>query len=238
LAVSKNNLKGQQKWRKGTLHVVGILCLISILLLACSMSYTVIPTAEPSPTSAAIPTVTFLPTWTPLPVPTSTTVALDFIALMCNADWMNGEQHLTACPDASADYSGGYARMFKALPKGFPLDTQALLMVPNANVLFLRYPSFTVRTNDRFRTRLLCGTSAPCDIEFALDYYDANDKYREFMNWDYKTGDDPIKVDLDLSTLAGQSVDFVLTLRLYHQIESPQHDNGLWVAPHIYRPTP
>ena len=199
--------------------------------------------ATVSPTLATVPTVTLIPTVTPVPSPTSMpsdppgTIALDFIALLCNADWMNGAQHLAACPAVNADQSGGYAATSDALSDQFP-NTPVLLMVPNANALFLRYPAFQVGAHDRFHTTLLCGTSASCDVQFALEYYDAQGKYHEFMKWDYKTGAPPIVVDLDLSALAGQSVDLVLTLRLFHAIESPQHDNGLWVAPHIYRPLP
>ncbi len=83
---------------------------------------------------------------------------------------------------------------------------------------------------------LLCETSAPCDVQFALEYYDSQGKYHEFLEWNYKTSEPPIIVDAELSALAGQRVDFVLTLRLFHSAESPQHDNGHWIAPRIYRP--
>ncbi|RPJ29495.1 MAG: hypothetical protein EHM33_00570 [Chloroflexi bacterium] len=241
-------LKNAVKWGERTLQVFLSLCLIPVLLPACSMSYTIGPSTtvevEASPTHAALPTVTLIPTLAPLPSPTFIppdplgTIALDFVALLCNADWMNGAEHLTPCPGDDADHSGGYATRHKAAPREYPADTPILLMVPNATALFLRYPSYKVGAGDRFRTTLLCGTAAPCDVQFALEYYDAQGNYYEFMEWNYKTGDTPIAVDFDLSAIAGQSVDFVLTLRLFHAIESSQHDNGLWVAPHIYRPSP
>jgi hypothetical protein len=101
----------------------------------------------------------------------------------------------------------------------------------------LRYPSFTVHAGDRFRATLRCQVNAPCDIEYALEYYDAVGKYHSpFMSWAYRAGDPPINVDTDLSMLAGQTVDFVLTLRA--QNDTPQQDYSLWIAPHIYRPNP
>ncbi|HSB00862.1 MAG TPA: hypothetical protein VLE49_09440 [Anaerolineales bacterium] len=242
-------MKIPQKQRGATLHVLlASFCLIALLLSACEVSFATVPVppteVQASPTVAAPPTVTLIPTLAPLPSPTSMpsdplgTIALDFIALLCNADWMNGAYHLTPCPAANADASGGYATRLDSAPEGFPAHTPVLLMVPNANALFLRYPPFRVHTGDRFRTTLLCATSAPCDVEFALEYYDSKGKYHEFLQWGYRTGDPPIEIDGDLSTLSGQDIDFVLTLRLFHAIESPQHDNGLWVAPHIYRPGP
>ncbi len=217
------------------------LCLFSLILSACAptANNTSIPTpvlVEPSPFFTPIPT------FTPTISPTSTsiaslgTVALDFVALLCNAEWMNGTHKLTPCPHPNADLSGGYAATLDPSLEGLPATVPILLMVPTANAFFLRYPSFMVGANDRFRAALRCPTPMPCDVQFALEYYDANGKYHEFMAWDYKAGEDPISVDADLSSLTGQSVDFVLTLRLFHTIENTQQDNGIWIAPHIYRP--
>ncbi|NOT03462.1 MAG: hypothetical protein HOP27_02565 [Anaerolineales bacterium] len=217
------------------------LCLLSLIPSACapSASSTSIPTpvvVEPSPIFTAIPT--FTPTVSPTSTPIASlgTIALDFTALLCNAEWMNGAHKLTPCPPLNADLSGGYAATLDPRLEGLPANVPALLIVPTANAFFLRYPSFTVGAKDRFRATLQCPSSMPCDVQFALEYYDANGKYHEFMAWDYKAGEDPINVDADLSSLTGQSVDFVLTLRLFHAIENTQQDNGIWIAPHIYRP--
>jgi hypothetical protein len=223
-----------------------ILCSVFILLAACTqISVSTLQPATQVSASATLPpasTFTPVPTFTSIPQPTSTpsdslgTIGLDFIALLCNADWMNGAVHLTPCPNSSADLSAGSATAFHAPTKEFT-DITILRMVPNANALFLRYPAYKVSAGDRFRTTLLCENSAPCDVQFALEYYDADNKYHDsFQTWDYKTGDQPIAVDVDLSPLASQKVDFVLALRLSHQIQDSEHDNGLWIAPHIYRP--
>ena len=49
-------------------------------------------------------------------------------------------------------------------------------------------------------------------------------------------GDPEINVDADLSALADQTVDLTLVLRLFHDLTDPQQDNGLWIAPRIFRP--
>lgn len=135
------------------------LCLFSLLLAACApkgMS-TPIPPVE---TNTA-PVFTPIPTLTPTAIPTDTpyaslgTIALDFIGLLCNAEWMNGAQHLTTCPAASADHSGGFATLTDPIPEGLPAHAPVLLTIPPWNgygALFLRYPSFTVGANDRFRS--------------------------------------------------------------------------------------
>ncbi len=217
-----------------------ILSIILIFTSACGSlnSPTTAPTiaaTQPIPTATEIP-----PTIAPPTLPAALgTIALDFAALLCDAQWMNGGQHLTACPSATADHSGGYATVVDPASEGVPANTPVILTYAGTNspALFLRYPSFAVHAGDRFRATLRCQVDAPCDVEYALEYYDANGKYHSpFISWAHRAGDPPINVDTDLSMLAGQTVDFVLTLRA--QNDTPQQDYSLWIAPHIYRPNP
>jgi hypothetical protein len=213
-------------------------CVTLLFLPACTLS-------QPLPVTPSA-TFTSIPTLTPVPSPTFTppaalgTIALDFVSLLCNSKWANGVKNITSCPGANADYSGGFAATLDPTSEGMPAGTPILLTIPawnGASSLFLRYPSFTVGANDRFRATLQCRSSMPCNVEFALEYYDNAGKYHSpFLSWDTKSGDAPIPVNADLSALAGQTVDFVLTLRLFHALDNSQQDNGLWIAPHIYRP--
>lgn len=194
---------------------------------------------QASPTSTDIPTFTAVPTFTATPVPQGT-IELDFVAQLCSAQWLNGGQHLKTCPDVQKnDVSGGYASVLDPTTGGLPAGTPVLLTVPAWNgfsSLFLRYPAFKVQAGDRFQTTLRCANTNPCDVEFALEYYDSKNQYHDFMRWDYKLGDPEINVDTDLTSLAGQTVDFTLVLRLFHDLHDPQQDNGIWIAPRIFRP--
>jgi hypothetical protein len=211
-------------------------------VLACGSLDTPVPPSG-APTFAAtrpplVPTQTLLP---PTPSASLGTIALDFVALLCDAQWVNGGQHLKSCPAAAADHSGGYAEAIDPLSEGLPAGTPTLLTIPAWNgfsSLFLRYPSFTVHTGDRFRATLRCQVNVPCDVQFALEYYDAQGKYHSpFLSWNYRAGNPAINVDADLSALAGQTADFVLTIRPQNDTP-PQQDYSLWIAPHIYRPNP
>lgn len=223
-------------------------CLITVLLAACRPIEVSIETPSletPAATPQALPTLTAVPTFTAIPTPTSTftpqgTIELDFVAQLCNAQWLNGGQHLKSCPNANGnDISGGYAVALDPTTGGLPAGTPVLLTIPAWNgfsSLFLRYPAFTVHAGDRFQTTLRCANTNPCDVEFALEYYDSNNQYHDFMKWDYKLGDPEIHVDADLRSLAGQTVDLTLVLRLVHDLDNPQQDNGLWIAPRVFRP--
>ncbi|HMN01032.1 MAG TPA: hypothetical protein PKC99_18680 [Anaerolineales bacterium] len=172
-------------------------------------------------------------------------VALDFVALLCDAQWMNGTQQIIACPDPNTVSStSGWATLKDPVAEGLPSNTPALLMFAgnNSPALFLRYPTIKVHWTDRFRATLRCQIDAPCDVQFALEYYDAQGKYHSpFYQWNYtttyKTNSPAINVDVSLGPLAGQSVDFVLALRPQNGFLA-QIDGGLWIAPVIYRPSP
>lgn len=225
---------------------IGLLSFFLIFILACSFAATPpTPTAIPIPLTQTpqIPTP-ILPTSTIMPTPPASlgTIALDFVALLCDAQWMNGAQHLTACPPANADHSGGYAAVIDPTTEGLPANTPVILAFPGtySAAIFLRYPTITVHAGDHFRATLRCsGPLNPnCDVQFALEYYDAQGKYHSpFMQWNYNPSMPDVQVDADLSSLAGQSVDLVLSLRPENG-SSAQDDGALWIAPHIYRPNP
>jgi len=231
-------------------NVIGWIFIIFVFVTsACNLSGQTTPTqsvptapatiTQPAATATELPlTATSAPTSTPTLVPG--TIVLDFVASLCNAQWMNGGQHLNACPNPNSDHSGGYAVVIDPTSESLPASTSVILTTPAQNgfaALFLRYPAFTVRAGDRFRAMLRCQSYAACDVEYALEYYDANGKYHgPFLSWKYKAGNPAITVDADLSSLAGQSIEFVLTLRPNN--DPPQQDNSLWIAPQIYRPAP
>lgn len=226
------------------IRVYIILSTLVILLSACSTSHPV-PTPAQAPTNTIQPTTTEIPpTLTPFTTQTPPaslgTIALDFVALVCDAEWMNGGQHLVPCPDVDADHSGGYAVALDPASEGLPTGTPVLLTIPATNgyaALFLQYPPITIHSGDRFRATLRCQSEVPCDVQYALEYFDTKGKYSgPFLSWDYKFGDPEIVVDEDLSSLVGQSVELVLTLR--PQNDTPQLDQSLWIAPYLYRPVP
>jgi hypothetical protein len=231
-------------------NVIGWIFIIFVFItLACSLPGQIAST-QSMPTVAAtsvqstatateiLPTAALAQTATPTLVPGS--IVLDFVAQLCNAKWMNGGQHLAACPNINSDHSGGYAVTIDPESESFAANTPVLLTTPAWNgfaAIFLRYPPLTVHTGDRFRATLRCQSYAACDVQYALEYYDGNGNFHSpFLSWNYKAGDPAINVDIELNSLAGQPVEFVLVLRPNNN--SPQQDSSLWIAPQIYRSAP
>jgi hypothetical protein len=227
--------------------IIVFILIISTMVSGCSIAGGSFPSTDtqtstvtilPSDTSTPIPpTSTPAPTFTPVP---PEMIALDFIAQLCNAQWMNGGQHLIPCPDINADHSGGYAVLLDPTTEDLPVGTPVLLTIPATNgyaALFLRYPPITIQAGDRFRTTLRCQGNTLCDVEYALEYFDTQGKYSgPFRSWNFRYGDPEINVDEDLSALAGQTVELVLTLRPNN--DTPQQDQSMWIAPYIYRSDP
>jgi hypothetical protein len=181
-------------------------------------------------------TVCKITAFTPMP---NAEVILDFAAQLCSAQWMNSGQNLTACPAEGTDQPGGLAELADPIPLNLPSDTLVLRTIPAWNgfgSLFLRYPGLKIEAGDRFQTVLICDAKTGCNVQYALEYYDASGTYHEFMAWDLQSGGAAISVDLPLDELAGQKVDLVLVLRLFHSIDGPYRDNGLWLSPQVLRP--
>jgi hypothetical protein len=202
---------------------------------AATESVPTIPATETRIPFTPIPTL--IPS-TPTPPAALGTIALDFVALLCNAQWMNGGQKFAACPDVNSDHSAGYAVALDPTTEGLPANTTVLLTIPAINgysALFLRYPALKIQAGDRFRATLQCqSASTNCDVSFGLDYYDSNGKYHSpLAMWNQNSGMAPTAVDYDLTALIGQNVDIVLALRPNN--DTPQFDTGLWIAPQIFR---
>lgn len=203
------------------------------------------PTEIPTdaPTSTPVPTATTTPSPTPdpaavgLPAEPAGSDAFDFVATMCKADWFTRGGSLP-CPGSENNSSAGFVLSLpgekQGLPPGYPV---VLIYAPQQNfdTIFSKYPAFTVKKGDRFRAVLACRLHSFCDVEFALDYYNANGGKSGITHWPYRFTDAPIVVDYLLDGLVGQSVQFSLSLRA----AGPNLDAyGVWILPHVYRPAP
>ncbi len=238
------------------LNISFILILSLLFLAACGLST---PTETQPPPATVPPTDTTPPTLTAIPSPTPKTVpanrgsflphpleeAYNFVEHACEARWTNNGADLP-CPGDLADILPGYVGL-EDLASLYAFPVPALLTIPaQANSgfggVFGHYPAFTVQAGDRFRAILACSPEAlveSCDLEFALEYYDGSGTYVPAMDtntrWYLGFDDQPLNLDLDLSFLAGQTVEFLLVVR---DNGDPAGDYALWGNPHIWRASP
>jgi hypothetical protein len=225
-----------------------------LLLTACGApAFTPLPSSATSVAPSLVPNTkafTPIPTFTSAPQATPTpvfqldnvgkTVAYDFTAHICEANWMTGSVKNLPCPGDINNPSVGYVGLLSGSDQGLAADFPMLLTFPaynNGAGLFGRFPKFQVGPNDEFRTSFTCRSGNPnCEIEFTLGYYDANGKYQEVfpLNY-YRMGVEPsINFVQPLNSLNGKTVEFVLVVRAMYQSD-PNAAWGLWIAPRILR---
>jgi len=147
---------------------------------------------------------------------TALTGTINLADSICLAKWSNGTDTLP-CPGKPTD-SAGYAYTD---PKPF-LENNAeddentlILGVPNQENSFLRgtYPAFQVPNGAAFYAILGCsGGNSACNTSLTLSYIEGNAAPKQLAAWSETFDNAFQRLDLDLSSLAGKTVQFVLTL--------------------------
>jgi hypothetical protein len=235
---------------------------LGLLLTGCQMRFggnrlggagrgTALPATTPTSLAADLPTAG--PTHTPRPAPTLTptplpdlaviglpsetagTTAYDFTAGICTAEWYTSAGSVP-CNSTEETSTSGYVALLDGLSQGLPAEISGLLTYPPyggaSDTISGKYPAFTVQKGDRFRAVLTCRAHNFCDVEFGLDYFDANGR-SSLKRWSYLFTNPPIVVDYPLDGIAGLTVRFNLSVRRHGE---GLQDYAAWLEPHIYRP--
>jgi len=165
---------------------------------------------------------------------------MDFVARACEARWSNNA-YFFPCPGDLTDKSKGTIEYsdHTVIEGMVSVKAPVLIGLPgqgggSGSGLFGHYPSMTVQPGDRFKATVACQGDAPCHVEFALEYFDPNGDYHaeDRWRWEHQVGDGPQEIDLDLSSLAGKTVEFLLVVRE----QGPAQDAWVaWIAPRIIR---
>ena len=167
---------------------------------------------------------------------TTTTTAYDFAANVCMAQWMSGAGTLP-CPGTDGDSRGFVLKVTNPqLENGNTSTSSGLITFPqNTYNGYIRgiYPAFTVQSGDHFQSIVNCAYGATqCFVIFRLDYQVNGGIVQTFWSWAEKYDGVYYSANLDLTPLAGQSVNFILTV---YANGDPTGDRALWVGPQIVR---
>jgi len=203
---------------------------------------TATPTATPTPTASPTMTPTPTPTETPTLEPTATATSpvpstvFDFVARMCDATWYNGSTSLP-CPGTETDTAGSVTAVANVTLEGGQTSTQpSLLTYPEwieNGLIRGQFPLYTVETGDRFQATLGClNGKTSCNVQFRLLYWTDGQPVQSLRTWNESYDGSVTNVDLDLASLVGQQVAFVLEVSAEG---SPTDDAAVWVGPRIVR---
>lgn len=180
------------------------------------------------------PAKTPLPTAVRTSVPPLPNVVYDFTNNYCSAQWQNSTA-LLPCPGASGDTAGYVIKVDQpTLQDGRPKDRPGLLthpqLVPGGSVAGI-YPEIEVQPGYRFQATLGCANNAQvCSVRFQFNYRTGGGAVQNLGQWDMIYEENPRDVSVDLSSLVGKRVQFLLVVQA---MGSPNQDEAFWWQPRI-----
>jgi hypothetical protein len=155
------------------------------------------------------------------------------------AKWSTGAGTLTF-PGKAGDYAKGYVLVDPTPTRegGGKDNEPGLITVPNNSgsiYIIGIYPDIVVKSGDVFQATIMCeGGATKCSVDMGLNYRIGNNgTMTNLAVWDQSYDGKMDTVKVDLSALAGQTVQFILAVR---QGNSTEQMNALWLHPAIYRP--
>jgi hypothetical protein len=185
------------------------------------------------------------PFWAEITVKnTSGQFPFDFVANMCSAAWRNGSRSLPCPGNAASDQGSIVLLEAPRLETGKHENEPALWTRPESSPggeISGVYPAYRVQNGDHFMADIGCLENSPrCDVTFILDYQISGQQVRNLGSWREVSDSHLTRLDLDLSGLAGQSVQFIL--RVVNNGRAADA-NAFWLVPGIRRssttpPTP
>lgn len=175
--------------------------------------------------------------WVRIRVAGQSYTSYDFVSSYCDADWENNKTSLN-CPGEEGDDQGYVLRLnHPILENGNKSSDPGLLTVPrdsNSGLIAGTYPAIKIRNGDRFQALVNCAYKAyHCNVSFQLEYQIGGGRTKTLGTWNEVYEGRYYPIDLDLGSLAGQSVKFTLLVSVNGTFNQ---DQALWIAPRITRP--
>ena len=177
--------------------------------------------------------------WVDIYVNSSSTsgTTYDFVSNYCLALWASAAGGL-ACPGSDGNANGFVLNVSSPqLETGSFSSTPGLVANPQqVTGGFIKgyYPAYTVHAGDHFQSIINCAYGASnCYVNFRLDYQIGGGAVQTFWTFNERYDGLYYPVNLDLSSLAGQSVNFILYVADVSGHGTPSGDRAVWVGPRI-----
>lgn len=173
-----------------------------------------------------------------IPVFPLETLVYDFGANYCIGNWQNATAPgYLACPGNKTDASGFVVKADSPkLQDGNTVSGVGLLTHPqwiDGGSIAGTFPLLTVENGMKFKATLGCGFGgAACEVRYFLRYRIEGGALQTLNQWDLKYSDAPLVVNVDLASLAGKKVNFVLQVVTNG---SSAQDWAYWVNPRIVK---
>jgi len=160
----------------------------------------------------------------------------DFALEYCDAIWRSATDRLS-CADVSTPSDGSVQFLISPAFENRHENEPTIWVHPNEarnGWIEGSYPEMTIQSGDSFHAWVGCIEGYElCDVTFYLGYTDETNHTRILGRWHEVYDNQVTMIDLDLSSLAGQSVQFVLGMEASsNDVSSAQ---GFWFVPRIER---
>jgi hypothetical protein len=165
--------------------------------------------------------------------------AYDFVSNVCSASWTSGAGALP-CPGTDGAASGFVLPLGSHQMEDGVTNSEGLITFPQYvtdGYIQGIYPGFAVQSGDHFQSYVGCRYGGPsdCYVTFRLAYQIGAGPVTSLKTsterLDFPTGL-VYRMDVDLSSLAGSSVKFILRVEA---AGSPSGDRAVWSSPRIVR---
>jgi cell division septation protein DedD len=171
----------------------------------------------------------------PFKAPAMETLTYDLVSEICSAQWLSNNVQ-QPCPGSSSEAQNAISLVtLPSLEDGSTLINPAIRISPgNPNGPMQGiYPEYLVQPGDHFRAIASCeANSISCSALLRVSYQDASNAIvdlwavGEFYDQKYT------QIDIDLGTLAGQKVKFILDAT---PLNTDPGNHVLWASPGVYR---
>jgi len=177
--------------------------------------------------------------------PAVSSIFYDFVDNYASANWLCGFENTTSPCDSSGDTVTGFVKKLTS-PK---IENNTTVLEPGLwtrpkgvtnGYITGTYPVMKLQSGDRFQAKIGCqfaSTLSGCLVGFRLDYYLEGDSsnVKNLGQWDEKYDSQYTTVNVDLTSLAGKSVVFILKVKA-NGISTD--DDAIWSGARILRTTP
>lgn len=164
-------------------------------------------------------------------------IVFDLTKDYCAAEWKSGALDTLPCPSSPNDPNGAVFRMTNPrLENGVVENEPAIIMNPSTGAKGFAegtFPAINIRAGNRFTAIIGClANSDACSVTFQLDYIADGGEIRSLGSWPQVNDRKWKKLDIDLSLLAGKSVNLIL--RVLNNGDATE-DRAFWLSPKVHR---
>jgi hypothetical protein len=166
--------------------------------------------------------------------PANRNYAYDFAANYCKASWSSSAGKLN-CPGMSTSADGSVVLLDRPALENGRIENELTLWTrpetTNGGWISGIFPAYTVQAGDFFVADVGClEGNKGCSLTFSLNYRLKNGALGNLGEWREVYDGNLTRIDLDLSPLQGQSVQFILSVTANSK---PSQANAFWLVPSI-----